>query len=214
MAARGETRQKMLVATIEVMRERGAAGVTVDEVLARSGAPRGSVYHHFPAGRAQLIGEALDYAGESFTGMIERAARNGTDAVITRLITFWTRVLEDSEFRAGCPVVPTAADGGPEGEALADKAALILTGWRSTIAAAFQAEGWPPADADSLATTCLATITGAIAFSRAARSIDPLFQVAEELRFGVQSLVVGPTNRRRGYRLSAPCAAWPARRRR
>ena len=181
MAARGETRQKMLVATIEVMRERGAAGVTVDEVLARSGAPRGSVYHHFPAGRAQLIDEALDYAGESFTGMIERAARNGADAVITRLIAFWTRVLEDSDFRAGCPVVPTAAGGGDD-EALAHKAALILAGWRSTVAAAFEAEGWPAADADSLATTCLASITGAIAFCRAARSIDPLFQVAEELR--------------------------------
>src|SRR4051794_18819353 len=103
MAARGETRHKMLVATIELMRERGAAGVTVDEVLARSAAPRGSVYHHFPAGRAQLIDEALAYAGESFTGMLERAAANGSDAMVTRMITFWTRVLEDSEFRAGCP---------------------------------------------------------------------------------------------------------------
>jgi AcrR family transcriptional regulator len=178
MAARGETRQKMLIATIEVMRERGAAGVTVDEVLARSGAPRGSVYHHFPAGRAQLLDEALDYAGESFAGMIERAARNGADAVITRLIAFWTRVLEDSDFRAGCPVVGTAGDGG----ALAAKAGLILAGWRSTIAAAFEADGWPPGDAESLATTCLASITGAIALCRATRSIVALFQVAEELR--------------------------------
>lgn len=195
MPARGETRQKMLVATIEVMRERGAAGVTVDEVLTRSGAPRGSVYHHFPAGRAQLIDEALDYAGESFTGMIERAARNGAGAVITRLITFWTRVLEDSDFRAGCPVVATAADGGPDGEALAHKAALILARWRSTIAGAFRAEGWAPTDADSLATTCLASITGAIAFCRATSSIDPLFQVAEELRALLfsRSLLARPT---------------------
>src|SRR5438874_2367320 len=52
MAARGETRQKMLVATIEVMRERGAAGVTVDEVLARSGAPRGAFHRPLvPGGR-------------------------------------------------------------------------------------------------------------------------------------------------------------------
>jgi hypothetical protein len=33
-----------------------------------------------------------------------------------------------------------------------------------------------------LATTCLASITGAVALCRATRSIDPLFQVAEELR--------------------------------
>ena len=48
---RGGTRAKMLASAAEVMRERGAAGVTIDAVLARSGAPRGSVYHHFPDGR-------------------------------------------------------------------------------------------------------------------------------------------------------------------
>jgi TetR/AcrR family transcriptional repressor of lmrAB and yxaGH operons len=182
MAARGETRQKMLVATIELMRERGAAGVTVDEVLVRSGAPRGSVYHHFPAGRSQLVDEALAYAGESFTGMLERAAVNGADAVVTRMITFWTRVLEDTEFRAGCPVVPTAGDAGPDGEELAHKAALILTQWCRTVAAAFEAEGWSDTDAAALAATVMSAISGAVGLCRALRSIDPLFQVAEQLR--------------------------------
>jgi AcrR family transcriptional regulator len=182
MAARGETRHKMLVATIELMRERGAAGVTVDEVLARSGAPRGSVYHHFPAGRAQLVDEALAYAGESFGGMLERASAHGADAVVTRMITFWTRVLEDSEFRAGCPVVPTAGDASPDGEELAHKAALILAEWCRTVAAAFEAEGYSETDAASLAATVMAAISGAVGLCRALRSIDPLFQVAEQLR--------------------------------
>lgn len=182
MVARGETRQKMLDAALEVMRERGAAGVTVDEVLARSGAPRGSVYHHFPGGRAQLVDETLTYAGESFTGMLERAARNGADALLTRLVAFWTRVLEDSEFRAGCPILPTAGDAGSEGEELARKAADVLARWTSTIAAAFAAEGRAHADADVLATTVLSAISGAVGMCRAMRSIDPLFQVAEQLR--------------------------------
>jgi AcrR family transcriptional regulator len=172
----------MLDAALEVMRERGAAGVTVDEVLARSGAPRGSVYHHFPGGRAQLLDETLTYAGESFTGMLERAARHGADAMLTRLVAFWTRVLEDSGFRAGCPVVPTAGAGGPEGEELARKAADILAAWTRTIAAAFEAEGHSPAAADALATTVLSAISGAVGMCRALRSLDPLFQVAEQCR--------------------------------
>jgi AcrR family transcriptional regulator len=182
MAARGETRQNMLDAALAMMRERGAAGVTVDEVLARSGAPRGSVYHHFPGGRAQLLDETLTYAGESFTGMLERAARNGADAVLTRLVAFWTRVLEESEFRAGCPVLPTAGDGGPDGEELARKAAHILSDWSRTIAAAFEAEGWSADDADALATTVMSSISGAVWMCRAMGSVDPLFQVAEQLR--------------------------------
>ena len=66
--------KKMLISAAEVMRERGAAGVTIDAVLARSGAPRGSVYHHFPEGRNQILVEALRYAGDSITEIIDDAA--------------------------------------------------------------------------------------------------------------------------------------------
>lgn len=170
----------MLDAALDVMRERGAAGVTVDEVLVRSGAPRGSVYHHFPGGRAQLIDETLTYAGETFTGMLERASRNGADGVLTRLIAFWARVLEESDFRAGCPIIPTAGESGPDGDELAGKAAQILVGWTATIAATLETEG--RADAEALATTVLSAISGAVAMCRATKSIDPLFQVAEQLR--------------------------------
>ena len=67
----------MLVSAAEVLQERGAAGVTIDEVLTRSGAPRGSVYHHFPEGRNQILTEALHYAGEAITTVIDDAAEKG-----------------------------------------------------------------------------------------------------------------------------------------
>ncbi|HEY9304965.1 MAG TPA: TetR/AcrR family transcriptional regulator, partial [Mycobacterium sp.] len=41
MGARSDTRQKMLVSSVELLRERGAGAVTVDAVLARSKSPRG-----------------------------------------------------------------------------------------------------------------------------------------------------------------------------
>src|ERR1700742_4183316 len=74
---RGSTRTNMLISAAEVMRERGAAGVTIDEVLARSGAPRGSVYYHFPEGRNQILTEALQYAGDTLTEVIGDAAGKG-----------------------------------------------------------------------------------------------------------------------------------------
>ena len=62
---RGATRDRMVRSAAAVLRERGAAGLTIDEVLTRSGAPRGSVYHHFPEGRSQLLIEALQFAENS-----------------------------------------------------------------------------------------------------------------------------------------------------
>ncbi|MFF8786279.1 TetR/AcrR family transcriptional regulator [Streptomyces sp. NPDC015125] len=49
----------MVLVTAALLREYGAGATSIDRVLAHSGAPRGSVHHHFPGGRAQLIGEAV-----------------------------------------------------------------------------------------------------------------------------------------------------------
>ena len=83
---RGSTRISMLVSAAEVLRERGAAGVTIDEVLTRSGAPRGSVYHHFPQGRNQILTEALQYAGEAITTVIDNAAENGAIYLVRQFV--------------------------------------------------------------------------------------------------------------------------------
>ena len=76
---RGSTRARMLGSAVEVLRERGAAGVTIDEVLARSGAPRGSVYHHFPGGRRQILMEALQFAADTIGDVVgaETSGRYG-----------------------------------------------------------------------------------------------------------------------------------------
>src|ERR1700746_3924423 len=105
---RRDTRKKMLVSAAEVMRERGAAGVTIDEVLARSGAPRGSVYYHFPEGRNQILTEALQYAGETLTEVIADAAGKGGLYLVQEFVEFWEDLLVESDFTAGCPVVAAA----------------------------------------------------------------------------------------------------------
>ena len=109
----------MLLSAAEVMRERGAAGVTIDEVLTRSGAPRGSVYHHFPEGRNQMLTEALQFAGEAITAVIDDAAQHGAISPGAPFRRVLGRTLLDSDFTAGCPVV-AAAIGSADDEAPAD----------------------------------------------------------------------------------------------
>src|SRR5215472_13512619 len=95
---RCDTRKKMLVSAAEVMRERGAAGVTIDEVLARSGAPRGSVYYHFPEGRNQILAEALRWAGDTIADSIDAAAERGALPLVRGFTQFWERTLQESDF--------------------------------------------------------------------------------------------------------------------
>ena len=184
---RGSTRTRMLTSAAQVLRERGAAGVTIDEVLARSGAPRGSVYHHFPEGRTQILTEALRFAGDSTTAIIAEAADRGGIPLVRKFVEFWERTLAGSDFTAGCAVVAAAIGCSGEEPALTAVAGEIFGRWRSALTDAFVADGFDNADAGSLAVTCIASLEGAVVLCRSTRSVDPLHHVAQQLEFLINS---------------------------
>ncbi|MCV7402592.1 TetR/AcrR family transcriptional regulator [Mycobacterium fragae] len=177
----------MLISAAEVMRERGAAGVTIDEVLSRSGAPRGSVYYHFPDGRNQILAEALQYAGDAITADIDAAAGRGAMVLLRQFVEFWEGVLAESDFNAGCPVV-AAAIGCPDDEVqLTAEAGRIFAHWRAALTRAFVADGFAESDADSLAVMAIASLEGAVVLCRSTRSTDPLHKVDDQLEFLIKS---------------------------
>src|SRR4051794_24575253 len=53
-----DTRTRMLETTARLLQLRGCPGTGLNEILAESGPPRGSLYFHFPGGKDQLVIEA------------------------------------------------------------------------------------------------------------------------------------------------------------
>src|SRR6201998_1765095 len=183
---RCDTRKKMLVSAAEVMRERGAAGVTIDEVLARSGAPRGSGYYPLPDGRNQILTEALRYSGDSITAMIDDAAGWGAKALLREFVEFWERGLAEGDFTAGCPVV-AAAIGCDDDPKLSAEAGAILGRWCAALTRAFVNDGFEDPCAESLAMMSISALEGAVVLSRATRSTAPLHQVGDQLEFLIKA---------------------------
>jgi TetR/AcrR family transcriptional regulator, lmrAB and yxaGH operons repressor len=184
---RGGTRTKMLASAAEVMRERGASGVTIDAVLARSGAPRGSVYYHFPDGRTQILTEALRYSGDAITATIDGAAIHGSRQMLREFIELWEGLLTDGDFHAGCPVVAAAISSDESDFQLTSEAGVILGRWCSALTRAFVNDGFDAEDAASLAVTSIAALEGAILLSRSTRCVRPLSQVGEQLEFLIKA---------------------------
>ena len=184
---RGETRTKMLVSAVEVLRERGAAGVTIDEVLARSGAPRGSVYHHFPGGRTQILREALNFAGDEITASIDEAAGESATVLLRRFVQLWEDALTESDYTAGCPVLAAAVGSGEDEQQLTAVAADIFSRWREASKQAYVRDGFEPAEATSLADTTIAAMEGAAVLCRSVRSLEPLYDVAHQLEFLIKA---------------------------
>src|SRR5256885_6584997 len=107
-------RTRMLDSTVQLLRHHGYNGTGFREVVAHSGAPRGSIYHHFPGGKAQLGSEAVSFAGEFSNAFIAR--KLDREDVVAGLESFWrawTRAVEASDYQEGCPIVGVAAESHP-----------------------------------------------------------------------------------------------------
>lgn len=176
-----DARDRMIRSAALLFRERGVQGTSFNDVLAHSGAPRGSIYHHFAGGKTQLAEEATTWAGEwVMAGTVAALRERDPVAAVAGFAAGWRRVLADSDFEAGCPVVAAALEGDRE-PTVRDAAGRAFAAWEDTLAAAFADRGVPDARACSLATLVIAAVEGAIVVARARRSIAPLERVTDEL---------------------------------
>src|SRR5437764_4148865 len=73
MPERGETRRRLVETTAQLLQRQGLNGTGVLEVLRESGAPRGSLYFHFPGGKEQLTVEAIDYSRSVITAWLRKS---------------------------------------------------------------------------------------------------------------------------------------------
>lgn len=175
----------MVVSAALLIRERGAHQTAIADVLEHSGAPRGSAYHYFPGGRTQLLCEAVDYAGRYLADRIADAP--SALAALDGLFATYGQQLNDTDFRAGCPVVAVAVEAGdpakPDQSApVIERAGAAFTRWQDALAARLTSDGIPAERARSLAVLVLSSFEGAIVLARATRDLSPLDAVHQQLR--------------------------------
>ncbi|MBA2763306.1 MAG: TetR/AcrR family transcriptional regulator [Thermoleophilaceae bacterium] len=165
-----------------LQRERGVAGTALPDVLRHSGAPRGSIYHHFPNGRAQLAAQATEWAANWVADELERSlAESDIERALQSFIDKWAVILRESDFAAGCPVTAGALDANDDSGAR-EAAAEGFRRWEDLIREAFIRNGLTEEKAEALALTFISATEGAIVLARAEGSLRPIERVAEQLR--------------------------------
>jgi AcrR family transcriptional regulator len=177
-----DSRSRMLDAAAQLFRVQGLHATGLAEVLQRSEAPRGSLYHYFPGGKEQLAVEALERASAQIRGALEDLIGAGSSPDAIRAYgQMAVRRLLASDFAEGCPVGNTALEvsvGSPAVRAACDRA---FREWEEVIANGLVADGIAPADATVLATFILSTFEGALLVARARRDTAPMAEAAEQL---------------------------------
>jgi TetR/AcrR family transcriptional regulator, lmrAB and yxaGH operons repressor len=163
---------------------RGVGAMSLRDLAKEAGVPLGSTYHHFPGGKAQLAEEAVTSTGRQVAKLVESAREQGIDGAIAAFTRVWRELLVETDFRTGCPVLAVATGDDPE---LTETARGIFASWQDLMVAGLVGGGVPAERAPGLARMIVASLEGAVAVSRAERSLEPLDQVSAELITLVQA---------------------------
>ena len=170
------TRARLIEGARELLEAHGYAGTGLNQVLSASGAPRGSLYFHFPGGKDELVTAALEAAGAEVGTAITGLAEDAPDAVVLvqRMVDLFTARMVESDFTKGCPLAATAVDVAATNDRVHEVCTRVYTSWQQQLATRLVAEGRAPEAADARAWSALSLVEGAILLARATRDRAPL----------------------------------------
>ncbi|MBW8706517.1 putative HTH-type transcriptional regulator YxaF [Streptomyces sp. MBT84] len=167
LTAKGRaTRQRIVEGAAAVLRERGAALATLDDIMARTGTSKGQLFHYFPAGKDELLVAVAQFEADQvledqqpYLGCLDswEAWQQWRDVVIERYEA------QGDE----CPLGSLFFQIGRSTPGTRAIVIELLRQWQESLAAgvrALQAAGLIPADvdADIRAAALLAAIQGGV----------------------------------------------------
>jgi TetR/AcrR family transcriptional repressor of lmrAB and yxaGH operons len=175
--ARRDVRTEMIRGASELLATHGVQGTSFALVLEATGAPRGSIYHHFPGGKNELVLAAVAAAGTSVTAFIDAAQADSPEDVVRMFVGGWRTTLTGGRFGRGCAIAATVQSGEDDIDVRA-AAHAVFTEWRHALSRALVRSGGDPSAADDHAALLIATVEGALLMGRAAHSAE-IFDVLE-----------------------------------
>ncbi|MEV6978382.1 TetR family transcriptional regulator [Kitasatospora sp. NPDC093806] len=194
MGVKGEeTRARLIAGTRSLIEAHGYFGTGLNQVVAESGAPRGSLYFHFPEGKDQLVAAALIQAGQEIEELLAVLTREGADTatVVTGLAQAFAERLAQSGYTKGCPIATVGLEVSGSNETLRQVCAEVYASWQRVLAERLTAEGFEAAEADVAAGQALALLEGAVLLAQVRRSVEPLNDATHAVRHLIGAKALG-----------------------
>lgn len=152
-----------------LFRRQGYAATGVNQILAAADVKAGSLYHHFPDGKAELAAAVVDGVGGDITRLLRTVLASNRPAA--DIVATWIDILIaglNGDPRDGCPIEPIATESVNASEPVRAASARAFAGWITAVADRLIRDGWPEREAGQTAQAVIAIIEGALILSRIA----------------------------------------------
>lgn len=177
------TRERMVVATCELLEAQGYHATGLNEILQRSCTPRGSLYYYFPEGKEELATEAIEWQGRFVANRLREDLLVVEDvAEAVRLLFHKLATFANTPgCRALGPITGVALESSNTNERLRQSCVAVYGSWREAFADRLVAGGFQAEEAASLALVILSALEGATTLARTLHDGTPLQQTGDYL---------------------------------
>ncbi|MGW1739435.1 TetR/AcrR family transcriptional regulator [Nocardia sp. NPDC001965] len=188
------TRERLITATVELLRVRGYTGTGVKQITVAAGVPMGSLYHHFPGGKPELAAAALRTAGIAYGQLIPLLLTPYPDLrdAVPAAFAAAAGQIEETGWINMCPVGTIAGEVADSEPALREVLAEIVGAWITDGTAYFVSRGLPADTARELIVGIVTALEGAFVLSRTLRSTEPLLAAGRAMSARLAELTPAP----------------------
>jgi AcrR family transcriptional regulator len=184
MAKAAKHKDALIQTAVTLFREHGYAATGLNEILKKSGAPKGSLYYYFPGGKEALGEAAVKQAGEVVSKTLRQLQSQAEDSKkflqqYGELLSGW---MAASGFRAGCPIATTILETCPESESIQNTGKQVFEMWIQIVSEVYMRDGQSLEQARASAQLVIAGLEGAMLLSRVYMSIEPIQSVCAAIR--------------------------------
>jgi TetR/AcrR family transcriptional regulator, lmrAB and yxaGH operons repressor len=190
-----DSRELMVKSAAARIGTHGVSATSFSDVVDHSGAPRGSIYHHFPGGKRELAEEAVRWVGDQVLAHQRACEATTPSGVLVHFVALFRQVVRTSKGTAGCAVAGVAVDTGTDDAEQLRVVRSVFRAWIGLLAEQLEGAGLPAERARSVAIAALASVEGALILCRAEGTTAPLEAVGDEL-----ARLVRPVPRKRAVK--------------
>lgn len=175
------TRDRIIESTASLIRNRGYFGTGINEIIKDTSVPKGSLYHHFPGGKDEMISSALEVAALGYAEEFKNAMKGKPNAVegLKAIVDLYIHGFGKGKQFTGCPLAAVSMDISGQNEHLRKTCARLFTFWIDSTASYLEYKGVK--NARPKAESFMIRLEGAIMMSQAQQSARPLQIVKNEI---------------------------------
>lgn len=183
MSIKGNSRDKILEAATRLFNLQGYHATGLNQILKESGAPKGSLYYHFPNGKEQLAIEAVTMLGNRMRTYTQDKLVLFSDPVeaFQYFIKEIAKQLDSIEALQGVPIGLFPAETSLKNEPLRKACLVEFEGLEAVYAKKLVENGFNEEQANSLSIVLNSMIEGCIIRSLTNKNGKPLLYLVEHI---------------------------------